>query len=390
MLVQTLLDWHPNTISTPGIYASRFYYFFERHGSLPKAELIDRFVDEFQLLLDPRKPCLAYSPTPIAGEYSGFTRLGATRDQMYLIDEQAFRTCLTELLADCEQKVPRKLFFQAVHVAYKFALGRGSEIDGDTRIVFPLHTPIPSKFTQQFAEDFPRSQCILTVRNPIDTTASMVKHLNNTNESCFFLYGFLYQALFGGIPPAKAIAGRCRAVKLEDVHSSPRETLERLCQWLELSWNENLMKSTVHGMEWWGGNDSLGVNGFSKAVIAKRHQDQLKKIDVFRLNVLLAPKYLKWGYIVDAADTSLARKLVILPLLMVPFVMELEFLQGERKDRISGSSRTVLNEFLPRPLAFLLWYSWLGTALQYIDIRRGLLTAWLYTFGQPTKEAQLL
>jgi len=389
VLLQTLFDWHPKTISTPGIYASRFYYFYERHSTLPKAQLIERFIENFQLLLDPRKPCLAYSPTPIAGEYSGFTRLGADKNQMYLIDEQLFRTCLTAILADY-QVVPRKLLFQAVHVAYRYALGHGSEIDSDTRIVFPLHCPIPNKFTQQFAEDFPQAQYVLMVRNPIDTTASMVKHLNNTNESCFFLYGFLYQALFGGVPSATGISSRCRAVKLEDLHCSPRETLERLCQWLSLPWDETLMKSTVHGMEWWGGNDSLGVNGFSQAVIAKRHQDQLTKIDVLRLNVLLAPKSRKWSYELAPMDTTLMRKLTVLPLLMVPFVMELEFLKGERKDRISFSSRTVLAESLPRPIAFLLWFSWVGTLLRYVDIRRHLLSAWLYTFAKPTREAELL
>ena len=386
VLLQTLLDWHPNTISTPGIYASRLYYFYEQHSRLPKEQLIDKFMHEFELLFDPRRPCLAYSTAPNAGEYSGFTRLGPSREGSYLIDQQLFRQCLSATLADYEN-VPRKLFFQAVHVAYRYALGQPGEIDTNTRIVFPLHTPIPSKFTRQFAEDFPQAKYILMVRTPIDTTASMVRHLNGTGEILFFLYGFLYQSLFGGVASAPSAAGTTRAVRLEDLHRTPQKTLERLCEWLELPWHENLMKSTVHGQEWWGGNDSLGVNGFSEAVVAKRHEREMPEIDRFRLNVLLAPKCRRWGYDVCPADTSFARKLIVLLLLVMPFTMEKQFLAKERLNRMKGNAT---KRSMVSPLVYLVWFSWFGTFCRYLEIRLRLLKAWLATFAQSTREVQLL
>jgi len=389
VFLQSLLDWHPDTISTPGIYLSKFYPFFEKFGSLTASQLIDQFIHDFEIMFDARRPCLAYSPSMDAGESCGFTNLGKERNQSHRVDRQLFRSYMFEILADCDGPVPRKLFFKAIHVAYRGALGQPGRLHKNMRIVYPLHTPIPSKYTEQFAEDFPDAKCVLMVRRPIDTTESMVRHLKRRGEICFFLYGFLYQSLFGGASPAPQLD--CKAVRLEDLHSSPLETMQRLCAWLDLEMDDSLVQSTINGKEWWGDSDSLGVNGFNPSVVAyERHRGQVTAIDRFRMNVLLAKKNAKWGYEVAPADRSILRRLMILPLLFLPFVMEIDFLRAERNERMRGTISGAAAEPLPRPLMSLLWRFGAGTILRYLDIRRSLIVAWCEMFDSSGSEVQLL
>jgi len=393
LMVQSLFDWHPNTIATPGIYLSRFYPFFERNSSLPTAKLIDRFIEDFTVLFDAFGTCTA-DPNfvnPETGALLGLRTLGPNRDQCLTVSKEKFRAYLTAILIEHKESVPRKLFFQAVHVAYRCASNQPGEIDSDTHIVYPIHTPIPSKYTAQFAEDFPQAKYILTVRKPIDTTASMIRHLKRTGRIVEnYLVAVLYQMLFAGVPTTNGVADSSRALRLEDLHRAPRETMQQLCRWLDLRWDETLMKSTVNGLEWWGDTSSLQVQGFSQAVVARRHDDELPAIDHLRLNVLFAPKNMTWGYQCADADRSVLRKLLILPLLVVPLVMEKEFLLGERKDKLKFTKQNTLFERLPKPIVFCLWFFGIGTLYSYLNIRRYLLSSWISTFAKTRPEVALL
>ncbi len=158
-----------------------------------------------------------------------------------------FGKCLSAILDDYSTTAPsRKLFFQAVHVAYRYALGQPGEITNNTNIVFPIHSVLPTRHTAQFAEDFPSAKYVLMVRQPINTFTSTVRILSLLGDDLLFRHASLYPALFGGVATAPLVEANSRAIKLEDLHRSPRETMETLCQWLQLAWDESLMSSTFN------------------------------------------------------------------------------------------------------------------------------------------------
>jgi hypothetical protein len=393
-LLQSLFDWHPNTIATPAMYISRFYPFFELNSALPTAKLIDQFINDFSIIFDGFGTCTSdpnFQIHPETGALLGLRTLGGNRDQCLKVNQEQFRTCINAILAEYEENVPRKLFFQAVHVAYRHALNQPGNIDSNTRIIYPIHTPIPSKYTAQFAEDFPDAQYIVTVRKPIDSIAAMVKYLTRVGKIFEnYLVAVFMPMLFAGVPTTNGVYHTSRALRLEDLHRAPREMMQEVCRWLDLPWDETLMKSTVSGLEWWGDSGSLQVQGFSEKVVARRHDGQLSPLDVLRLKVLLAPKNSVWGYACADADRSLVRKLMILPLLVVPFIEEIKFLQLERKTKLRFAQRNTLVERLPKPIVLFLWFFGIGSIYSYLNMRRYLFLAWIRTFAKTGPEVALL
>ena len=393
LFLQSLLDWHPDTITTPGIYMARFYAFFERNADLSRDDLIERFIEDFEVIFDGKGLCKAdpsFPQDPETGLFYGLRSLGPGRDRCLSVSKEAFCSVLKLILGEHENEVSRKLFFQAVHVAYRYAQGQPGDINTETRIVYPIHTPIPNRFTARFVEDFPEAKHVMTIRQPIESASGMIKHLRRRGKPEFFLNAVMIPMLGGGCPIAPAARNNTIAVRLEDLHKAPRETMESLCDWLGLRWHDSLLSSTINGEQWWGDGNSLQVQGFSQSVTAPRQHDQLPSIDRSRLNVLLAPKNMRWGYDISVSDRSWQSKLMILPLLAVPFTMEVDFLMAERRAKLAFSSRNTYLERLPKPIVFLLWFCGLGTVYTYLSTRARLLRCWLGTFSESRSEAMPL
>ncbi len=115
-----------------------------------------------------------------------------------------------------------------------------------------------------------------------------------------------------------------------------------------------------------------------------------KAIDVFRLNILLAPKFVKWGYDAARADRTLLRKLMVLPLLMVPFTGEVPSLAREQKQNLSLSIRMMETGKWFGLLKLVYWFVGIGTVVGYLETRGSLLLAWIATFAKSGKELPLL
>lgn len=316
----SLLDGHPKTVSTPGTYLTGFYEFWKEHGHLPARELIDVFVDYYAVLFDARNKSKSPITGPNAGEELGFTRMGPDRQKHLEIDREIFVNSLRDIITE-EVRVPRRLFFQALHIAYNEALRRLT--DPEPIIVFPLHTP--NRFrAKELVKDFPDTVFLQVIRRPIQTLGSHFVH--NVRKGMLDMYlaeDMLAGVLFGGIPVVSGYGLLSRAVKLEDLHSNPRQTMQKICDWLGLPWNDILLKSTFNGIQWWNVIDSPQISGFSKVTVSKKHREYISLFDEFRLNVLFVPKYKAWAYPFPRWYCSIFIRLIALPLLLFPLRMEL-------------------------------------------------------------------
>ena len=115
-----------------------------------------------------------------------------------------------------------------------------------------------------------------------------------------------------------------RAVKLEDLHRNPRQTMEKVCGWLDLPWNDSLLKSTVNGLQWWNEKNCLQVSGPNEAILKQNYYGNLvPAFDRFRFGILFSSYLVAWNYPVMAWQTSFLAKFLILPLLLLPFKIEI-------------------------------------------------------------------
>jgi hypothetical protein len=88
-LMSSLLDDHPNVLSTPDCIMGDFQAFWDTHGHLPLDSLISEFLDEYAVIFDARKKRKGYEGTVETGDTLGFTRLGADRDECLEVDRDA-------------------------------------------------------------------------------------------------------------------------------------------------------------------------------------------------------------------------------------------------------------------------------------------------------------
>ena len=318
-LTSSLIDNHPNALTTPDNLLAAFQDFWEKNGDLPFDLLLSAFIDNYAIMFDARKTSERHKGTIWTGELRGYTTLGLNRNEYLYVDSSAFQRYMKELIGAIHP-VPRKLFFQSLHVAYNRALGR--EVS-DPVIVFGLHTLYPPRLLEGLIEDFSDVHFVHMVRHPLRALASRFRRALNTGVSVSHFSKFINSVARGGVAPPSTPASRWRAVKMEDLHHTPEQTLRKICNWLHLPWNEVLLESTINGKKWWNEPGHLQVSGFSTAIAAQNFKEYLPPFDRFRLNVLLANKCAAWDYAVPWWNKNLIAELLVLPLLVVPFKMEL-------------------------------------------------------------------
>ncbi len=306
VFLHSLLDNHPQVVTLPAIYLVGFYAFWESIRELPAITALGYFLDAYEVFFDPGAEV---GDTSLGTSY-GLDRMGTEGDQRLGLDKGAFSDALLRKLAlvieDFQsQPLPGRYFFKAVHAAYAEVLGRKLGA-GRPLLVFQGHVPEPDKL-RPLVQDFPgRVKFLHTVREPVQTLAS---HYQGSGRSEQWLHldlprRLILQSLDYATPMAQrsppgetAFEGNeSRAVRLEDLHMKPRETLAKIAAWIGIEWHENLMHSTFDGKLWtWRSGDTV-VQGFQSQTIAKRHGDIVTPFDRLRLKFLLADKYAAWGY----------------------------------------------------------------------------------------------
>ena len=378
-LMSTLLDGHPNILNTPDNILLGFYEFWDKYGHLSAGQIVSSFLDDYAVLFDAGATCKAPRVDPQVGDLLNWTSLGAERDEKLEVDQEAFKRVMADLLGT-EDKVSRKLFFQALHVAYAEALGRRVK---DPQIVFGLHVPHPP-LLQNFFDDFPDGKFLQMLRHPIPNLGSdfRVAHLSGLLEPT--TAASIVSIALGGPFVPRERRSQWHGVRLEDIHQNPRETMQRICDWLQLPWDETLLKSTINGKQYWNEKGRPQVTGPNNVIISQRHEEYFPAFDRFRLNVLSVKVCLAHGYEVQARHRWIVTRLLVLPLLVIPLKIELICLFSELRDPLSSGNSTIG----PRPRSVI---ARIPEALYaFYRGRRVMLGAWLRLFTKETNQLEII
>jgi hypothetical protein len=319
LFLQSLLDSHPNVITLPGDLMNNYAAFWNKFRHLPASAFIEKFIETHPELF-------GIAPPDSYLALNGFTTLGSNKDQASGVDQNIFSNALKSAMGKSVSPVPRKLFFQSVYVAYATALGQQLDTSRPPIIVHGIHGAIDARINP-LVEDFPETRFITMVREPVRSVNSHVfkyARSNHPKGCCVANMDLLFGVLIGGMVLGPS-SDQSRAIRLEDLHGDKHNVLEKLCKWIGIPWHDNLMKSTFDGKQWWNDKWSQehGKGTMNLKLVSTGELNLISPFDHYRIMGTLVNKHVKWGYPVPRWLRSVLARIILLPLLLIPFRIEL-------------------------------------------------------------------
>ncbi|MDH3972680.1 MAG: sulfotransferase [Deltaproteobacteria bacterium] len=328
LLLQSLLDGHPNILSFPTVYIHNFFYFWDKHGDESTDSLINSFIDEYNFWFHPEGAVKAL----------GLHQMGENMDETIYVSEEIFKNTLSHIVGRDEHP-SRKSFFIAIYFSYAKALGR--KIDEPVVLVFPIHN-LPRLHAKYLIEDFPNAKFVHMIREPIQLIVSSFKHVTqnylpaNPAECAYsqMLNDYIKQwgwpnkrFVYGYKPYFNEHERFSKAVKLEDIHTNPEIVLKTICEWLDIPWHKCLLTSTFNGKKWWNRPGCPRISGFGLQAIKKKTDDVISEFDKYRLYGLMSKKYKIWGYQYPELCSNIFFQMALPFLILIPFKAEGSFLK---------------------------------------------------------------
>jgi hypothetical protein len=300
VFLQSLLDHHPEVSTFPatsvtgGVGGSHINHFLIPLDLFTWDQVVTQWPERFSILFDSTE-----DPT-----FCRLNELGPEKDESFTVNVGRFQQLLLELTKSipCE---PRSIFL-ATHLAWEGA--RGRHFAEPPVIVHALH--MPDRVMVPFCRAFPEAKHMLCVRNPIRTYAShfnhhLVRHSILMPEQSFWLNGdnadYALSILRGAISAYGIIAANIattsiRAVRLEDIHADPRMTMDRVCRWLGIQFDQTLLTSTFAGKLHWGDRSIPHKTGPSVSASSYDWRQDYYWHDVVLLERLFLRRMRGYGY----------------------------------------------------------------------------------------------
>ena len=235
LLLVSFLDGHDDIVMLPGLHSEPILEFFERNSHL---SLRDRLLAYPRYCEERGRPF----------HYGDF-----------IVLETDYRAAIDALLAVYGDRSPallgaRRTFFQFVYVAYGLARGRRPS-NPRPLMVFVQHN-WEEAVARALMEDFPKARFIHTVRHPVACfRSSFERNLYlGTADGQLPQPGYLKPVvditaqLTKQDRPHPGTAERTRAIRFEDLHLYPHETMRSTAAWLQLPWRPSLDASTFNGV----------------------------------------------------------------------------------------------------------------------------------------------
>jgi tetratricopeptide (TPR) repeat protein len=333
-LLHSLIDNHPEISTLPSIYFSE-YYNADVWGKLIAQgwdQLPENFIKKFAVLFDARSsvpvPSIDTSIVNL-GQQEGMVNVGGNRDEVLTVDENTFCAELQNLMSGCSKLNPRT-FFTLVHIAYEKVLGKKA----DKHMIF-YHIHNPSPYAElNFLRYNPEVRLVMMVREPVQSCESWVKKV--IKESSEKVHNRIVTMLFD----IDQIAFRKQesiGVRLEDLKSHPKETIEAICDWMAIEEEPSLYEMTAQGKKWWGDPSSpdyspQGMSPFDNSAITRKVGSVFNKQDQFILRTLFYPFRVRFGYTDANPDQFKVDLKSIKPLLDEPFGFQEQLAENLNQD----------------------------------------------------------
>ena len=300
VFLQSLLDNHPRIITFPatvlmgGLSGKHINEFLADDGLENWVQFIKNFILAYPTLFDSK----------IDTSGCRLNELGESRNERIKVDSSEFVALMMSISNDV--KFTKRNAFLAIHLAWD-TVRRGHVID-DPVILYAMHTPEHSM--KEVINLFPEMKVLMATREPKATMASMFNHhikryeyeglggdfwCNKDNIS----YPLRYIDYFTKSYPIidqYINENNIRVVKLEDLHYKPVETMRKVATWMEIEYQDCLLKSTFGGLLHWGDITIDYKTGPSFKELKFDWQNSYYWSDVLMLETIFSNRYKNYGY----------------------------------------------------------------------------------------------
>lgn len=260
-LLQSLLDSHKNILMFPGIYP-----IFFRWNNENKEELVNKV--------------FFY---PEASPYTHYF-LGEKQNEVADLKLEETKDLFQKVFEELPEKTIKN-YTLAYHFSY--ATIHNYDFQQIKTIFIHHHYPLCGKtiqalnngcsfddFSFDFFDDinqmFPKSLLLFTLRDPFESYYSLfnyILHYNSAKSSKFDINHYMMLLVYTSytylhiIKIQKQLAKRFKLIYFEDIHLKTRETIDEIINFLNVEYDECLLKSTIDGKLWWGNNPLNPING---------------------------------------------------------------------------------------------------------------------------------
>ena len=345
--LQSLLDSHPEilTFNGPLLYDS----FWKSSacvsaGKFDVGDFIDEFIGEHIGNLKSRYDLR-----------DGKDQLGNDRKQSLDIHLREFRNEFMKLLEGREVDSRNSLL--AIYGAYALCLGQEIE---DKKLFF--HHAHNFEELLIYLQDFPNSKIICMTRDPRANFVSCVEHWRKFDPATDFGWNVFFhiRRILRDATPLEAYDNECLVIRVEDLGSE--HSLRQLSNWLTISYDDILTRSTWGGLAWHGDRISeRGVkdSGLSRDILRNKWEEKLSVTDKFVLAFIMHYRLKHYGY--SHNTISIYRKIGALFLILMPLRYEWRFFSLKYLRKCIQDRRTVAiarNSFsyVRRVMLFIRYY----------------------------------
>jgi hypothetical protein len=295
-LLQSYLDSHEEVVSLPEIAGQSIYAFCDE---FPTLSVWDRLVAYpfYAEALEGESAALLSGKYSVSAEHY-FAAIHSLYEAYGSKDDPASTSC--------------KRFFQYLHVA--FAVASGRRCNSPTPLLVCSQHWTDDSLAQRFIADFPNGKFIHTVRDPISALDSWFDRQIAMQRLGIAIDGKVSRQRWGFLssrymdPSGQTVrsllrwdrahagmAERTRAVRFEDMHLDPENTMRRLAAWLGIGYRDSMIESTFNGVPFvWDSGGKSWVGAYPNNAL--RRSKNLFASDRALYFVLLRENFLRWNY----------------------------------------------------------------------------------------------
>jgi tetratricopeptide (TPR) repeat protein len=299
-LLHSLIDSHPEFSTLPSIYFSQFFdpSVWKKITSGGWSKMPERFISLFPVLFDAKSAQPVPGPSgqdkAFLGKRDGMAHVGENRDESLSVDKSKFSAELKSLMQDCDKLDP-SIFFSLIHIAYEKTLGTYRE---KNNIFYHNHNP-DDYANLNFIRYHADAKVVVMVREPLQSCESWIRR--NIEENDYSSASGRIVTMLYGVDRFIFTTQDVVGVRLEDLKTYPKETMQSLCDWMNVDEYPSLYEMTAQGKRWWGDPSSpdfskRGMSPFGKSSINRPVGSIFSNNDLFILRTLFYPFRVRFNY----------------------------------------------------------------------------------------------
>ena len=302
-MFHSLIDGHPDIITTPSIFFSEFFHpsnlsFLTANG---RYGIVDRLFEKYPAFFDTRRPepidTIGHAKIYSIGLQEGLLNLGEGKNEHIEIDRERFRTQFQNLL-EKQTSITLGNVFMALCQAYDRVMF--SDHRSDKEVIF-YHVHNPSRLTEISMIQNLNPKNIVLIREPLQSMESWITKPFEEELADYTAITSRIGGILSHVSTNRYDDAEYFGLRLEDIKEHPSETLKGVCDFFGVDFSETMLNMTSAGKKWWGDPASPnyleeGSSPFGKKAINRKLGRVFSEQDLFIFDVLLSPFKRQFGY----------------------------------------------------------------------------------------------